>query len=107
MTLSLSPALPVWELLRPMPATVPVTTYGSRRSIRTWMIRYYLVRAGIVSTYVNLDPGALDLPPDPAHVPTVYVDGEWLHAPEIRQLEEALVRHGFVSDAEQGPGEVV
>src|SRR4051794_35791556 len=101
MTLTLSPGLPVWELLRTAPPTVPVTAYGSRWSIRTWMIRFSLVRAGIMSTYIDVDRETSGLPTATEHSPCVYVDGEWLKAPRIHELQEALVRHGLISDGRE------
>ncbi len=99
MTLTVSPTGPVLTFVRTLSATVPVRTYGSMRSIRCALIRLYLARAGVVSDYVDVDRETSDLPIQAMPGPSVYVDGEWLHAPGLHQLEEALVRHGLIREA--------
>ena len=98
MTLTLSPTIPVPKFARTVSATVAVRTYGSMWSMRCALIRLYLARAGVVSDYVDVHRRTSDLPALVSG-PSVYVDGEWLHAPGLHQLEEALVRHGLTQRA--------
>lgn len=81
-------------------ATVPVAIYGNRWCGMSQRIRRALDRAGIAYQYVDLDlhPDAerkLRMVAGPAlNTPVVYVDGDWLMAPTMRELEDALERHG-------------
>lgn len=70
-----------------------------RRASIPWA-RSTLDRAGIAYQYVDLDlhPEAerkLRMVAGPAlNTPVVYVDGDWLMAPTVRQLEDVFERHG-------------
>lgn len=81
-------------------ATVPIAIYGNRWCGISQRIRRALDRAGIPYQYVDLDlhPDAerkLRMVAGPAlNTPVVYVDGDWLMAPTLRQLEDTLRRHG-------------
>jgi len=81
-------------------ATVPIAIYGNRWCGISQRIRRALDRAGIAYQYVDLDlhPDAerkLRMAAGPAlNTPVVYVDGDWLMAPTLRELEETLRRHG-------------
>ncbi|WP_210479419.1 glutaredoxin family protein [Naasia sp. SYSU D00948] len=79
---------------------VPIAVYGNRWCGISQMIRRALERAGIDYAYVDLD-----LHPDAErklsylaggdlHTPVVYIDGEWLMEPSLRQVQQALARHG-------------
>ncbi len=80
--------------------TVPIAVYGNRWCGISQMIRRALERAGIEYAYVDLD-----LHPDAErklqylaggdlHTPVVYIDGEWLMEPSLRQVQHTLARHG-------------
>lgn len=81
-------------------STVPIAIYGNRWCGMSQRIRRALDRAGIGYQYVDLD-----LHPDAERklrmvagsaliTPVVYVDGDWLMAPTMRQLEDVMERHG-------------
>ncbi|WP_022881634.1 glutaredoxin family protein [Gryllotalpicola ginsengisoli] len=82
--------------------TVPVAIYGNRWCGITQMIRRALDRAGVDYEYVDLDAHPeIDhklrmLAAGGLRTPVVYVDGEWLMEPSLRQVEAALARHGAV-----------
>jgi mycoredoxin len=80
--------------------SVPVAIYGNSWCGMTQMVRRGLDRAGVDYQYVDLD-----LHPDVdrklrrlggpgLRTPVVYVDGEWLTAPSLREVQSALMRHG-------------
>jgi len=81
-------------------ATVPVAIYGNRWCGLTQLIRRALDRAGIPYEYVDLDrhPDAerkLELlARGRLRTPVVYVGGDWLMEPDLRQVEAALARRG-------------
>lgn len=85
---------------RPSATTVPIAIYGNRWCGITQRIRRTLDRAGIAYQYVDLDlyPDAerkLRTVAGPSlSTPVVYVDGDWLMAPTMRQLEYTLEHHG-------------
>ena len=117
MTLTMSPTVPGPLLLRRARATVPVTIYGSRSSVRSSAVRLYLTRVGVIHDFVDVGRGtparrSASLPVSPpvspplptprsTPLPSVLLDGEWLHAPCIEELERALERHGLI---ESGAG---
>ncbi|MDO9063126.1 MAG: glutaredoxin family protein [Microbacterium sp.] len=89
-------------LVQPEPRsrTIPVAIYGNRWCGITQLIRRALDRAGIDYDYVDLDEhpavhARLEaLTRGQLRTPVVYVDGEWLMEPSLRQVEAALSRHG-------------
>jgi hypothetical protein len=103
MTLALSSVLPQ-RLVRTTPATVAVRTYGTMWDIRTTVIRLYLAHAGIIGDFIDVTSEAAGVHAKSLPVPSVSIDGEWLHTPQLRQLEEALARHGLThSGVQSGP----
>lgn len=81
-------------------STIPVVVYGNRWCGVTRLVSRALGRAGVEFQYVDLD-----LHPDverrlrlslggQLRTPLVYVDGEWLMAPSIGELQHTLARHG-------------
>jgi len=87
---------------QPAFTSVPVAIYGNRWCGLTQMIRRALDRAGIPYEYVDLDahPDAERklqlLAGGGLRTPVVYVGGEWLMEPSLRQVESAIARHGSV-----------
>ena len=90
-------------LLSPRPAavrSVPIAVYGNRWCGISQMIRRSLERAGIDYAYVDLDlhPDAEDklrlASGGDLRTPVLFVDGEWLMEPSMRQVQQALARHG-------------
>lgn len=86
--------------LRPPVAAVPLIVYGRRWCAISQMVRRYLDRAGLAYEYVDLD-----LHPElesrlewvtggRVYTPVVYVGGEVLVQPSLRELEWALSRGG-------------
>lgn len=79
---------------------VPVAIYGNRWCGMTQMIRRALDRAGVAYDYVDLDAHPSverrlqALTGGRLRTPLVYVGGEWLVEPSLRQVEAALVRQG-------------
>jgi len=79
---------------------VPVAVYGNRWCGITQQVRRLLDRAGVDYAWVDLDqhPEAERKLAWAAggflHTPVVYVDGEWLMEPSVRELQLALARHG-------------
>lgn len=80
--------------------TVPIVVYGNRWCGLTQMISRELDRAGVDFQYVDLDRHPeIDrqlrrrlgprLP-----TPLVFVNGDWYAAPSMRELQQALARHG-------------
>lgn len=81
--------------------TGPVVVYGRRWCGITQLVRRYLDRAGVPYEFVDLDVhpqveqrlrwaagGAL-------RNPVVYVGGQWLVQPSIREVQWALARSGL------------
>lgn len=85
---------------RPLRDTVPVVVYGNRWCGLTQMIGRSLDRAGVEFEYVDLDRHPelerrmrLTLG-SRLRTPLVYVGGDWYMAPSVRELRDALARHG-------------
>lgn len=80
--------------------TVPVAIYGHRWCGITQLIRRALDRAGIGYDYVDLDEhpavyARLEaLTGGRLRTPVVYIDGEWLMEPSLREVQAILARHG-------------
>jgi mycoredoxin len=85
---------------RTAPPVIPIVVYGRRWCAISQMVRRYLDRLGVPYEYVDLD-----LHPEAearlswmtggrVRSPTVYVGGEVLVQPSIRELEWALARSG-------------
>ena len=96
MTLADSTAFPARHPIRWVSATVPVTLYGSRWSVPSLRLRLYLARAGVPTDYVAVDRRSGRSFARTMPVPSVSVDGDWLHRPDIGELRNALARHGFI-----------
>jgi mycoredoxin len=83
------------------PPNIPMVVYGTRWCAQTQMVRRLLERLGIPYEYVDLDqnPEAVRqlkwLTGGTASHPTVYIGGEWLVEPTMRELEWALRRSGL------------
>lgn len=81
-------------------STVPVAVYGNRWCGLTQMIRRALRRDGVDHEFVDLDlyPDAerklQRLAGGRLRTPVVYVGGEWLMEPSLRDVQNALARHG-------------
>ncbi len=96
----LNPLSPTRTRARATRTTVPVAIYGNSWCGITQLIRRGLDRAGIDYRYVDLDlyPDAerklRALARGRLHTPVVYVDGEWMMAPSLREVQYALARHG-------------
>ena len=80
----------------------PIVVYGTRWCAATQMVRRYLDRVGIPYRYVDLDydPTAAAqlrwVTGGTVSHPTVYLGGQWLVEPTVRDLEWALARTGAV-----------
>lgn len=91
---------PTARVRRGSRAVVPVTIYGNRWCGVSQRIRRALDRAGIAYQYVDLDlhpdvERRLRMIAGPAFdTPVVYVDGDWLMAPTLRELDYVLESHG-------------
>ncbi len=83
------------------PADIPVVVYGTRWCAATQMVRRYLERVGLPYRYVDLD-----MDPRAARQlrwwtggtvshPTVYLNGEVLVEPTLRELDWAITRQGL------------
>ncbi len=81
-------------------SSIPIAVYGNRWCGISQRIRRALERAGVEYAYVDLD-----LHPDAErklrylgggdlHTPVVYIDGQWLMEPSLREVQHALARHG-------------
>ncbi len=81
-------------------SAIPIAIYGNRWCGISQRIRRALERAGVEYAYVDLD-----LHPDAErklrylaggdlHTPVVYIDGEWLMEPSLREVQHTLARHG-------------
>ena len=83
------------------PPAIPVVVYGTRWCAQSQMVRRYLDRLGVPYEYVDLEanPAAAArlrwLTGGSASHPTVYVGGELLVEPTLRELDWALVRSGL------------
>lgn len=86
---------------RVAPPDIPIVVYGTRWCAATQMIRRHLERLGLPYRYVDLDAN-----PQAATQlrwwtggyvshPTVYIGGEVLVEPTLRELEWALARSGL------------
>ncbi len=79
---------------------MPIAIYGNRWCGISQMIRRALERARVEYAYVDLDlhPDAEQklryLAGGDLHTPVVYIDGEWLQEPSLRQVQQTLARHG-------------
>ena len=102
MSLTLSPVLPR-QIARTSPVTVPVRTYGTMWDVRTTLVRLHLAHAGIVSDFIDVDREKSDLRVKSLPIPSVYIDGEWLHTPRLAQIDEALIRHGLIAPPKKRP----
>jgi mycoredoxin len=86
--------------VQPTVRTVPVAIYGNRWCGITQLTRRALDRAGIGYDYVDLDEyPSVDarlqaLTGGRLRTPVVYIDGEWLMAPSLREVQSVLARHG-------------
>ena len=75
-----------------------IVIYGNRWCGITQLLRRALDRSGIGYEYVDLDErpdvyARLDrLAAGRLHTPVVYVDGEWLMEPSLREVEAVLRR---------------
>jgi mycoredoxin len=80
---------------------VPIVVYGTGWCAASQMVRRYLERRGLPYRYVDIerDPGAARQvrwwTGGSASHPTVYLDGEILVEPSLRELEWALARVGM------------
>jgi len=89
-------------IARRSPATgIPLIVYGRRWCGISQMVRRYLDRAGLPYEYVDLDrhpelESRLEwVTGGRVHTPVVYVGGEVLVQPSMRELEWALTRGGM------------
>ncbi len=79
---------------------LPIAVYGNRWCGISQRVRRALERAGIDYAYVDLDehPDAERklqyLAGGDLHTPVVYIDGEWLMEPSLREVQQTLARHG-------------
>ena len=79
---------------------VPIAIYGNSWCGITQMIRRALDRAGIDYQYIDLDRHPeVDrkmrmLARGGVRTPVVYIGGDWLMAPSLREVQYALLRHG-------------
>lgn len=86
---------------RTMGPTIPVIVYGTRWCAQTMIVRRFLERLGVPYRYVDLelDPQAVQQlrwwTGGYASHPTVYIGGEVLVEPTLRELEWALARSGL------------
>ena len=86
---------------RTTPGPIPVVVYGTRWCAQSQMVRRYLERLGVPYRYVDLEthPEAANriawMTGGAVAHPTVYVGGEILVQPTLRELEWALVRSGL------------
>lgn len=80
----------------------PVVVYGTSWCAQTQMIRRYLERLGVPYRYVDLElhpellPRLRFLTGGRLSHPVVYVAGEVLVEPSLRELEGALLRGGYL-----------
>ena len=80
------------------PPAVPVVVYGTRWCAQSQMVRRYLDRLGVPYELVDLEASLAAaarlrwLAGGTVSHPTVYVGGELLVEPSLRELEWALVR---------------
>jgi mycoredoxin len=85
---------------RPRRTEIPLTVYGRRWCGISQMVRRHLERAGIPYDYVDLEQHPeiesrlAWVTGGRVHTPVVYVGGEVLVQPTIRELEWALSRSG-------------
>ena len=83
------------------PPTVPVIVYGTRWCAMTQMVRRHLERLDVPYEYVDLefDSAAAErlrwMTGGTASHPTVYIGGELLVEPSLRELDWALSRSGL------------
>lgn len=83
------------------PPEIPVVVYGTRWCAATQMVRRYLERMDVQYRYVDLeaDPHAAARlrwwTGGYASHPTVYIGGEVLVEPTLRELDWALTRSGL------------
>jgi len=83
------------------PAEIPIIVYGTRWCAATQMVRRYLERMRLPYRYVDLDSephAARQLrwwTGGSVSHPTVYIGGEVLVEPTLRELEWALTRSGL------------
>lgn len=86
---------------RPGRTQVPVVVYGNRWCGITQIVRRYLERQGVPYRYVDLDlhPEAERrlrwMAGGDLRNPVVYIDGEWIEQPSVRELAWLLARHGL------------
>lgn len=84
---------------RPARTQVPVVVYGNRWCGITQIVRRYLERQGVPYRYVDLDlhPEAERrlrwMAGGDLRNPVVYIDGEWIEQPSVRELGWLLARH--------------
>lgn len=85
---------------RPIRTRLPVVVYGNRWCGITQIVRRYLERQGVPYRYVDLDlhPEAERrlrwMAGGDLRNPVVYIDGEWIEQPSVRELGWLLARHG-------------
>lgn len=85
---------------QPRATAIPLIVYGRRWCAISQMVRRYLDRAGLPYEYVDLDrhpelESRLEwVTGGRVHTPVVYVGGEILVQPSLRELEWALSRGG-------------
>jgi len=83
------------------PPDIPIVVYGTRWCAATQMVRRYLERAGLPYRYVDLemDPQAAQQlrwwTGGTVSHPTVYLAGEVLVEPTLRELDWAVIRRGL------------
>lgn len=83
---------------RSAPPDIPIVVYGTRWCAATQMVRRYLERMRLPYDYVDLerDPQAASQlrwwTGGYASHPTVYIGGEILVEPSLRELDRALAR---------------
>lgn len=82
-------------------AITMVTVYGTVRCGRTFQIRRALRQTGVGFRYIDLDLHRAArrhlqqcAGPDFA-TPVIHLDEEWLIAPTVLELRDALTRHGL------------
>ncbi len=86
---------------RTPPAAIPVIVYGTRWCAQTMMVRRLLERLGVPYRYVDLETNPEAVAQlrwwtgGSASHPTVYIGGEVLVEPSLREIEWALLRSGL------------
>lgn len=105
MSIANSMGIPIPAFVRQPTVTVPVTVYATWGNVTGLRIRWTLQRIGVAHHFVDIElhPDAKALlrraVRDEFELPVVYVDGDWLMAPTIDELNSSLQSHGLGNDA--------